>query len=188
MAILFEADGKSISLTLTALLLHFCSHSVHQSNSMLSLLSSILQYNLQSDKSFVFLLSLPSSLTCASPVIFITWHLFSMPPSINKQFLLSCFLSQLYFHLEPFYSLSSVAISVTSISLSSLSPVGPHPAPPLVYPVYQTTLPSGSIIMLWTVIPATFHFFLPCLFLLPAAPPLRWICNSESERVRCAEY
>lgn len=96
---------------------------------------------------------------CSSSVMFVVWHLSSMPPSINKQFLLSCHLCGLCFHSEPFYFLSSIAISVTSISLTSLSPPGPHPAPPLLYPVHQTTLPSRSIIILWTVIPVTFPFF-----------------------------
>lgn len=110
MPILFKINPlKSISLTQTAQLLNLCFHSIHQSNSKLSLLGSVLLYHLQSVKSFVFLLSPPLFKSCASPVIFITWYLFSLPPSINKQFLLSCFLTQLYFHLEPSCSLSSVA-------------------------------------------------------------------------------
>lgn len=84
--------------------------------------------------------------------------------------------------------ISCYSISVTSIFLSSLSPLGPHPAPPLVYPVHQTTFPSRSIFnALNCHTTFTFHF-LPCLFLLPAAPPLRQKGNSESERVLCAEY
>lgn len=40
--------------------------------------------------------------------------------------------------------ISCYSVLVTSSSLSSLSPGGPHPAPPLVYPVHQTTFPSRS--------------------------------------------
>lgn len=79
----------------------------------------------------------------------------------------------------------SPAVSVTSISLTSASPLGLHPAPPSLCLLHQTTLPSRSIICLWTVIPVTFSFYPLCLFLLRGAQPLKWICNSESERALC---
>lgn len=56
-------------------------------------------------------------------------RLFSMPPSINKQFPLSCFLRQLYIHLEPFHSLSSVGY-ISHIHFSQLIiPSRPTPCP-----------------------------------------------------------
>lgn len=98
----------------------------------LSLLASVLQHHLHSVKSFVSLLSLPSFRSCISPAVFIN-RIFFIHATVYKQAIspISCALSQLYFHSERFCSLSSVAISVTSVSLSSLSPPGPHPAPPL---------------------------------------------------------
>lgn len=99
----------------------------------------------------------------SSSVMFVMWHLSSMPPSINKQFLLSCHLCGLCFHSEPFYFLSSIAISVTSISLTSLSPPGPHPAPPLI-----SCTPNNSPLQFYHH-PLNCHTCYFSLFSLPAS-------------------